>query len=218
MINRISALVLFTFVLILTSATAQNRSMGVISYKIASIDTVVNKIIIQDSAYSKFSFKPYKTKWETGLVNRKSFTETIQNEKDYYILISEFGSKTAYHGKTPDKESFKELLNYADTSLRVIKTDLKKTIAGRLCKKIILNFGKDMPPMALWYDDTIKCNSLIPGAGVKGQNIMGLVLEYEVPQKNGKNIITAEKISFENVEDSVFSPQLKGYTVTELRE
>lgn len=192
-------------------------NQGIVNYKTISIDTINNVITVQDSVYTKFVFKPNKIKWETGFVNRPIGLKTILNQQDFYVIIDDNDSKTASHGEMENQNVYDQLLNYKDTSLSIICTNIIKSIAGRNCKKLILKFKiSDSPTLVLWYDDTINCESIIPGAGVNGKSIKGLILEYEIPNVIGKIIVTADTVSFGNVSNTLFNPNLSGYTITEI--
>ncbi len=191
-------------------------NQGVVNYKVINIDTINNLIVPQDSIYSKFVFKPNKTKWEMGYLNSNEITKTIVNNEDYYVIMVHLDEKTALHGETKNGNSINKLLNYVDTSLIVTKTNITKTIAGRTCKKMYLKFHHSLPPMVIWYDEFINCNSIIPGAGNNGKNIKGLILEYEIQNSIGKSIITAYSVNFGNVSNTNFNPNLSGFQITEL--
>lgn len=199
----------------LTFVLKGQLNQGVVNYKIVNIDTINNVIIQQDSMYSKFVFKPNKTKWEMGYANSTEITKTIVSDNDYYVIMIHSGEKTALHGEVKNGNPVNKLLNYVDTSLFVTKTNITKIIAGRTCKKMYLRFNQSLPPMVLWYDEYINCNSIIPGAGPDGKNIKGLILEYEIQNPIGKSVITASSINFGNVSNSEFNPNLTGFQITE---
>lgn len=208
---------LLLFLLIANKRLFSQNNQGRVNYQMIEVDTINNKINIQDSIYSNFVFKPNKTKWEMGLLNRAIITKTILNQEDFYLIMDEAGNKTATHGEMPNQNSFNQLLNYQDTSLLVTKTPFTKNIAGRLCKKIILKFKlPNSSSIAVWYDETIDCKSIIPGAGLNGKPIKGLILEYEMQSPVGKMIVTATSVNFENITNSQFNPNLNGYQITEL--
>jgi hypothetical protein len=190
---------------------------GTVTYKVLLIDTVSNTITQNDSLYFRFIYKPNKCLQEQGFANHQQYLKTIINEKNVYSIVNEHDIKEAYHMLLPNNNIFNKLLNYKDTSLAITKTTLTKTIAGRVCKKMSLHFNDPQTPrVTLWYDSSIDCNSLIPGVGVNGKSIKGLVLEYEIQQPKGKCIITANTLSFASVSDALFVPNLTGFVVTEI--
>lgn len=190
---------------------------GTVTYKVLLIDTVSNTITQNDSLYFRFIYKPNKCLQEQGFANHQQYLKTIINEKNVYSIVNEHDIKEAYHLLLPEDDGFNELLRYKDTSLIITNTTLTKTIAGRVCKKMSLQFNNAQTPrVTIWYDATIHCNSLIPGVGVNGKSIKGLVLEYEIQQPKGKCIITANTLSFASVSDALFIPDLTGFVVTEL--
>lgn len=203
------------FLTFAVSAKSQQNE-GLVNYKTIIIDTINNVITPQDSMYMQFAFKSDKTMWTNGLVDKPESMTTILNGINFYMITVSGEEKSAYHGTFEAGSSFDELLNYKDTSLYILTTSVTKIISGRVCKKMILRFNIDAPNMVLWYDDTINCKSIIPGVGVNGRSIKGLILEYEMPSPNGKNIITADSISFSSVDDSIFTPNLVGYEITEM--
>jgi hypothetical protein len=208
-------LIIILLVFFVTTKAQQNQ--GTVKYKTVMIDTINNIITPQDSMYMEFAFKPNKTLWETGLVNKPEVSKTILNNEDFYSLEIHQEEKTAYHGTFDNGTSFNDLLNYKDTSLHITKTTTTKVIAGRLCKKMVLKFNvPDAPNMVLWYDDAVNCSSIIPGVGMNGKSVKGLILEYEMPSPFGKNIITASSVTFGNVDNHLFIPNLSGYEITEM--
>lgn len=208
-------LIIILLVFFVTIKAQQNQ--GMVKYKTVMIDTINNIIAVQDSMYMQFAFKPNKTLWETGFVGRPDITKTILNNSDFYLIETHQDENTAYHGTLDNSTSFNELLNYKDTSLQITKTTITKTIAGRTCKKMILKLNiPDAPNMVLWYDDNINCNSIVPGVGANGKSIKGLILEYEIPSPFGKNIISANSVTFGNVDNHLFMPNLAGYEITEM--
>jgi len=201
----------------LTSFLLGQSNQGTVYFKTVMIDTIGNTISQQDSVYTRYFFKPNKSLFETGFVNRPYFQKTIVKEYDYYSIICNYDNKIAYHGEMGGCLNLTSLLNYQDTSLRITKTIITKTIAGRICKKLYLRFNVfGVPTFVLWYDETITCSSIIPGVGVAGESIKGLIMEYEIKSPTGKYIITADSISFATLSDSLFTPNLTGFQVTEL--
>lgn len=192
-------------------------NQGTVNYKIVNIDTINNLIVPQDSMYSKFVFKPNKTKWEMGYFNGTEIIKTIVNDDDYYVIETHLEEKIALHGEMKNGNNINKLLNYVDTALIITKTNITKTIAGRTCKKMYLKFNQSLPPMVIWYDEYVNCNSIIPGVGNNGKNIKGLILEYEIQNPTGKSIITANSLNFSNVSNNQFNPNLAGFQITELQ-
>ena len=207
--------ILLTSVIGYLKLSAQETS-GIVNYKTVIIDTLKDTIISQDSMYTRFSFKPNKTKWEAGFLNHVMEIMTIQNGLDFYSMFSDMNSKKALQSRIPDTNSYDELLKYQDKALIVIKSEATKNVAGYLCKKVTVKFSEEDPGMTLWYDETVPCNSLIPNTGINNQHIRGLVLEYEIPNASGKSIITADRVMFEDVPDIEFNPNLEGYEVTKI--
>ena len=208
----------FLFVL-LTSIVLGQSNQGTVNFKTVIIDTIANTITQQDSVYTRYFFKPNKSLFETGFVNRPNFQKTIVKENDIYSIICNYDDKKAYHSEMKGGLNLTTLLNYKDTSIRITKTTITKTIAGRTCKKLYLRFNMvGAPTFVLWYDETINCSSIIPGAGVAGKSVKGLIMEYEIKSPTGKYIITADSISFSTVPNSLFTPNLAGYQITELND
>ena len=215
MFKIINSIIVISCILPLLVFGQTNR--GTVTYKVLLIDTVSNAITQNDSLYFRFIYKPNKSLQEQGFANHQQYIKTIINEKNVYSIVNEHDIKEAYHMLLPNNSGFNKLLNYKDTSLIITNTTLTKTIAGRVCKKMSLKFNNAQTPrVTLWYDASIDCNSLIPGVGVNGKSIKGLVLEYEIQQPKGKCIITANTLSFASVSDALFIPNLTGFVVTEL--
>lgn len=206
-----------TVVCLFSIVIKAQTNRGTLNYKVLNIDTISNTITQNDSMYFRFIFKPKKCLQEQGFTNQKQYLKTIINDKNLYSIVKENNVQEAYHILFPEDNVLDELLNYKDTSLIITKTNITKTIAGRICKKMSLKFSNlQASGLTLWYDASVNCNSLIPGAGVNGRSIKGLVLEYEIQQPRGKCIITANTLSFASVSDALFIPNLTGFVVTEI--
>ena len=148
---------------------------------------------------------------------------SLMRIQNIYIYETEQELKKVIITKESGKNLYKYVLTASDWKLYNTRYDnigytyYKDTISilGFNCKKAILNINNGKQQITAYYTESIKAfpKSIEPMFA----GLPGLVLRYEMKTKNGSIKYTANKISFEQLESSIFTEPVKGFTVKQYK-
>lgn len=145
-----------------------------------------------------------KMRIEQSAMGSVTITVVDSKKKSGFILMDQFGDKTAY---VMDKKDFEAEASASQPTLEYVYTEETKTIAGYSCKKVEIKNNKENTTDYAWVTNEITASNTRQYPGLKGYP-----LEYSVHAAMGMaltmKVKTIEKME---VNDSFFKIPA-GYT------
>ena len=148
---------------------------------------------------------------------------SLMRIQNIYIYDAEPELKKVIITKESGKNLYKYVLTASDWKLYNARYDnigyayFKDTIniLGFTCKKAILNINNGKQQITAYYTESIK--SFPKSIEPMFAGLPGLVLRYELKTKNGSIRYTANKISFEQLDNAIFTEPVKGFMLKQYK-